>query len=71
MIGVFYYFYEAIKHKMTKGKPVSFVDSIVSGSVAGVLVLLTTHPIWMVNVNLSHLGLLHRVLIISFSRQES
>lgn len=49
-IGVYYYFYEAAKHRFTNGSPVSTTQSMISGTIAGAAVVAATHPIWTVNV---------------------
>lgn len=51
--GVYYYFYEAVKHRFTKGSAVSTTQSMISGTIAGAAVVAATHPIWTVNTRMS------------------
>jgi adenine nucleotide transporter 17 len=48
---VYYYCYEAAKAAYQKSKrPIGTLESMVCGTIAGIAVVLATHPIWTVNV---------------------
>jgi adenine nucleotide transporter 17 len=48
---VYYYCYEAVKAVYQKSKrPIGTLESMVCGTIAGIAVVLATHPIWTVNV---------------------
>ncbi|KAL9548895.1 hypothetical protein MBANPS3_005460 [Mucor bainieri] len=53
--GVYYYCYEAVKKLVTKqGQgPITTTQSMLSGSLAGIAVVIATHPIWTVNTRIS------------------
>ncbi|KAI9469786.1 MAG: mitochondrial carrier domain-containing protein [Benjaminiella poitrasii] len=55
--GVYYYCYEAVKSIFEKakgkGKPMSTVESMLAGALAGCAVVFATHPIWTVNTRLT------------------
>lgn len=52
-LGVYYYFYETIKAVFEKNKrPMSIIESMIAGAVAGSATVLVTNPIWVVNVSL-------------------
>ncbi|KAL7316962.1 hypothetical protein PS15m_003379 [Mucor circinelloides] len=53
--GVYYYCYEAVKKLVTKQDqgPITTTQSIISGSLAGIAVVIATHPIWTVNTRMS------------------
>ncbi|RCH93712.1 hypothetical protein CU098_010516, partial [Rhizopus stolonifer] len=45
----------AVKSRLTKGEklPITTAKSMISGTLAGIVVVLTTHPIWTVNTRMS------------------
>ncbi|CAG8581979.1 17741_t:CDS:2 [Funneliformis caledonium] len=52
--GIYYYFYETTKKMFEKGnRPMSVVESIMAGTIAGSATVLVTNPIWVVNTRMT------------------
>jgi len=52
--GVYYYFYETIKTVFEKNKrPMTVIESMISGAIAGSATVLVTNPIWVVNTRMT------------------
>ncbi|GBB83902.1 hypothetical protein RclHR1_10560012 [Rhizophagus clarus] len=52
--GVYYYFYETIKTVFEKNKrPMSVIESMIAGAIAGSATVLVTNPIWVVNTRMT------------------
>ncbi|CAB4481985.1 unnamed protein product [Rhizophagus irregularis] len=52
--GVYYYFYESIKAVFEKiERPISVIESMIAGAIAGSATVLVTNPIWVVNTRMT------------------